>query len=152
MNIASCGGGAVRATALCCMPIIHGSTYRAPFLFSNGHLQTLYPSLARKLGEGRYQRERIETPDRDFLDLDWSRAGNRKLAILSHGLEGNTHRPYMVGMVRMLNQHGKDVLAWNYRACSGEINRRLSTDSRTLRTTDSSAAAAGSFHRSPSRR
>jgi len=107
------------------MPIIHDSTYRAPFLFNNGHLQSIYPTLARKLGDGIYRRERIETSDFDFLDLDWSRAGNGKLAILSHGLEGNTHRPYMVGMARMLNRRGWDVLAWNYRGCSGEINRRL---------------------------
>jgi len=107
------------------MPVIHRSTYRAPLLFKNGHLQTIYPTLARRLGDGLYQRERIETPDGDFLDLDWSRPGSRKLAILSHGLEGNTHRPYMVGMARRLNRNGWDVLAWNYRACSGEINRRL---------------------------
>jgi len=79
----------------------------------------------RKLDTGLYQRERIYTPDNDFLDLDWSRAGSRKLVILSHGLEGDTHRPYMVGMVRMMNRTGRDALAWNYRACSGEINRQL---------------------------
>ena len=107
------------------MPVIHQSSYRPPFLFNNGHLQTLYPSMARKVDGVVYQRERIFTPDDDFLDLDWSRAGSRKLAVLSHGLEGHTGRPYMVGMARMLNQHGWDVLAWNYRACSGEINRRL---------------------------
>jgi predicted alpha/beta-fold hydrolase len=107
------------------MPVIHQSSYRAPFLFNNGHLQTLYPTMARKINGVVYQRERIFTPDDDFLDLDWSRIGSRRLAILSHGLEGNTHRPYMIGMARMLKRHGWDVLAWNYRACSGEINRRL---------------------------
>jgi uncharacterized protein len=107
------------------MPLIHGSTYRAPHLFSNGHLQTLYPTILRKVVGVSYQRERITTPDDDFLDLDWSRIGNGRLVILSHGLEGNTRRPYMVGMARMMNRHGWDVLAWNYRACSGEINRRL---------------------------
>jgi predicted alpha/beta-fold hydrolase len=107
------------------MPLIPGSTYQAPFLFSNGCLQTVYPSLARRLDAGLYQRERIDTPDDDFLDLDWSRIGSRKLVIVSHGLEGNTHRPYMVGMARMMNRTGWDALAWNYRACSGEINRQL---------------------------
>ena len=107
------------------MPLISSSTYRAPLFFSNGCLQTVYPSLARRLGAGLYQRERIDTPDDDFLDLDWSRVGSRKLVILSHGLEGNTHRPYMVGMVMMMNRIGWDALAWNYRSCSGEINRQL---------------------------
>lgn len=107
------------------MPIIPGSSYRAPLLFGNGCVQTVYPSLARKLDAGFYQRERIDTPDDDFLDLDWSHVGSKKLVILSHGLEGNTHRPYMVGMTMLMNRIGWDVLAWNYRACSGEINRQL---------------------------
>ena len=107
------------------MPVIHRSSYRPPFLFKSGHLQTLYPTMARKVKGVVYQRERIFTPDDDFLDLDWSRSGSRKLVVLSHGLEGNTGRQYMLGMAKMLNRHGWDVLAWNYRACSGEINWRL---------------------------
>ena len=107
------------------MPLIPASSYQPPLLFGNGCVQTVYPSLARRLDAGLYQRERIFTPDDDFLDLDWSQIGSRKLVILSHGLEGNTHRPYMVGMARMMNRIGWDALAWNYRACSGEINRQL---------------------------
>lgn len=107
------------------MPLVTGSSYQPPFFFSNGCLQTVYPSLARRVDANRYRRERIDTPDDDFLDLDWSRIGSRKLVILSHGLEGNTHRPYMVGMAAMMNRIGWDALAWNYRACSGEINRQL---------------------------
>jgi predicted alpha/beta-fold hydrolase len=107
------------------MPLIPTSTYLPPFLFNNGHLQTVYPVLARRMSPDLYRRERIATPDDDFLDLDWARIGSGSLAILSHGLEGSTHRPYMVGMAKMLNLHGWDALAWNYRACSGEINRQL---------------------------
>ena len=107
------------------MPLIPRSSYQAPLLFSNGCVQTVYPSLTRRLDAGVYRRERIFTPDDDFLDLDWSRVGSRKLVILSHGLEGDTHRPYMVGMARMMNRTGWDALAWNYRSCSGEINRQL---------------------------
>ncbi len=107
------------------MPLIHTSTYRAPFLFSNGHLQTIFPSFVRRLNGDFYQRERIETPDSDFLDVDWACVGSRKLAILSHGLEGSSHRPYVVGMATMLNRNGWDAAAWNYRGCSGEINRQL---------------------------
>jgi len=107
------------------MPLIPDSSYRPPFLFNNGHLQTIYPSLMRKLSPDLYQCERIETPDNDFLDLDWARVGSRKLAILSHGLEGDSHRHYMIGMARMLNRSGWDALAWNYRGCSGVANRQL---------------------------
>jgi len=106
------------------MPIIHESRYRPPWFFSNGHLQTVYPSMMRRLEHGFYIRERIETSDNDFLDIDWARGGNDRVALLSHGLEGNSHRPYVVGMATMLNRHGWDVAAWNYRSCSGEMNRQ----------------------------
>lgn len=105
------------------MPLIP-SAYRASNYFLSGHLQTILPALFRKLPEVRYRRERINTPDKDFLDLDWYINGSDHLAILCHGLEGNTQTQYMLGMARALHLHGWDVLAWNYRGCSGEINRQ----------------------------
>ncbi len=107
------------------MPLIAPSTYRPPFWLHNGHLQTIYPSLFRRVRDVHYQRERITTPDNDFLDLDWSTIGSRKLVVLSHGLEGNTYRAYMQGMVRAVNRAGWDALARNFRGCSGEPNRLL---------------------------
>ena len=99
--------------------------YNAPFLLRNGHMQTLYPSLFRTVNGVRYRRERIDTPDGDFLDLDWSRVGSRRLAVISHGLEGNSQRHYVRGMVKALNGGLVDALAWNFRGCSGEPNRLL---------------------------
>ena len=107
------------------MPIVAPSSYQPPIYLRSGHLQTIFPSLFRRFDVKQYQRERIETEDGDFLDLDWSKVGSPRLGIISHGLEGNSHRPYAVGMARKLNQNGWDALAWNYRSCSGEINRRL---------------------------
>ncbi|AHJ96335.1 YheT family hydrolase [Hymenobacter swuensis] len=111
------------------MPLIADSPYQAPFYQFNGHLQTIIPSLWRTVPEVRYQRERVETDDGDFLDLDWSRRPVGQpcdtLAIVSHGLEGDAGRPYVRGMVRALNHAGLDALAWNYRSCSGEMNRLL---------------------------
>lgn len=107
------------------MPLVASSTYRPPIYLRNEHLQTIFPTLFRRLDTMLYQRERIETDDKDFLDLDWSRIGRRRLGIISHGLEGSSQRHYAVGMAKMLNRHGWDALAWNYRSCSGEINRRL---------------------------
>jgi uncharacterized protein len=72
-----------------------------------------------------YVRERIVTPDEDFLDLDWMRQGSEKLVIVSHGLEGNSSRAYMKGMAAAAYSQGYDVLTWNFRGCSEEMNRQL---------------------------
>jgi predicted alpha/beta-fold hydrolase len=99
--------------------------YKAPAILFNGHLQTIYPSLFRKFDTSFYRRERIDTLDNDFLDLDWSKVGGKKLAIISHGLEGSSYRSYVVGMVKAVNSIGWDGLAWNFRSCSGEPNKLL---------------------------
>ncbi len=108
------------------MPLIMASTYRPPALITNGHLQTILPSLLRRVAGVTYRRERIATPDDDFLDLDWS-LGNpgARLAVLCHGLEGSTAAAYMKGMVRLFNRAGWDTLGINFRGCSGIPNRRL---------------------------
>jgi predicted alpha/beta-fold hydrolase len=106
------------------LPMIN-SDYNASWPLRNGHVQSIYPTLFRKVASIVYQRERIDTPDRDFLDLDWSVIGGDGLAIISHGLEGHSRRAYVKGMVRAMNQEGIDALAWNYRGCSGEPNRLL---------------------------
>jgi predicted alpha/beta-fold hydrolase len=106
------------------MPLVP-SQHRAPFYLFNGHLQTIIPSLFRQVEGVQYQRERVITPDDDFIDIDWSVVGSDTLLILSHGLEGDTSRPYITGMVKVFNQQGVDALAWNYRSCSGEPNKLL---------------------------
>jgi uncharacterized protein len=107
------------------LPVIAESSYRAPFLCSNPHVQTVIPTVFRKVEGVTYQRRRIETPDGDFLDLDFSSVGSKRLAIVLHGLEGDSTRPYMKGMVKALNQGGWDAAALNFRGCSGEPNRKL---------------------------
>ncbi len=90
----------------------------------NGHIQTLVPHYRRKVQTLAYKRTRINTPDGDFLDLDWAIAKPSKtLIIISHGLEGNSQRYYVKGMVKIMNDHGYNALAWNMRSCGGELNR-----------------------------
>ena len=129
------------------MPLIAPSTYEPPTRLWNGHLQTIIPSLFRRVTVP-YVRERIETPDDDFLDLDWAFSVNSNqlsvssnassplttdhyslmddhcLVILSHGLEGSSTSTYLAGMVRHLTRSGFDCLAWHYRSCGGEMNRQ----------------------------
>ena len=108
------------------MPLLH-STYPGPPKWQfGGHLQTLLPGLFRRVKGVVYERERIETPDDDFLDLDWLRSpGNKKLIIITHGLEGNSRAHYMQGTAKYFFQNGWDALAWNCRSCSGEMNRQF---------------------------
>ncbi len=99
--------------------------YKAPRVLFTNHLETIYPALFRTVNGIQYQRERINTPDQDFLDLDWLAGNSKKLVIISHGLEGNSSRAYVKGMAKIFFQHDYDVLAWNYRGCSEEMNRQL---------------------------
>lgn len=100
--------------------------YKRPKLYIHPHIETIAPALLRKIRDFEYsERVRIDTPDNDFLDLDLLKNGNRSVIILSHGLEGNSTRPYILGMARAVSKAGFDVIAWNYRGCSNEINRQL---------------------------
>lgn len=99
--------------------------YEPPLAYFSSHIETIFPALFRRVKDVKYQRERIETPDEDFLDLDWIKGNSKKLVIISHGLEGNSTRPYIKGMARAFSKHGYDVLAWNFRGCSDEINKQL---------------------------
>jgi len=106
------------------MPVIRHSAYAGPprYLY-NGHLQTVYPSLFRTVPGVRYERERLTLSDGDFVDLDWADHGRRRLVLITHGLEGDSHRHYVKGTARLFVEAGYDVLAWNCRSCSGEMNR-----------------------------
>jgi predicted alpha/beta-fold hydrolase len=101
--------------------------YKPPIWLPEGHSQSIFPSLFRKIPETHTHTERLELSDGDFLDLDWHmQAGDltqKPLLIVSHGLEGSSRRPYVTGLIRALPDF--NALAWNYRSCSGEPNRNL---------------------------
>ncbi|MEE9362464.1 MAG: alpha/beta fold hydrolase [Cellulophaga sp.] len=106
------------------MPLVN-SNYHPAFPFTNGHLSTIYSSVFRKIDGLVQERERINLPDGDFLDIDWSFAKKptQKVILLLHGLEGNAQRPYILGSAKQFNTMGIDACAINLRGCSGEINR-----------------------------
>lgn len=105
------------------MPIITNN-YKPNFLFRNGHISTIYSSKFRTAPELEHTRKRLYLPDRDFLDIDWafSEKPTKKVAILLHGLEGNSKRTYMVCQALHLILNGWDTASVNYRGCSGEPN------------------------------
>ncbi len=108
------------------MPIL-SADYKPNIFLRNGHINTIYPSLFRRPTLVSFERKRIETQDDDFLDVDFLKAGSRKIVILCHGLEGNSSSKYIQGTSGILHSNGYDVAAMNYRFCSGEINRQYRT-------------------------
>lgn len=108
------------------MPVI-ASTYKAPFLFKNDFVSTVYSGLFRRVKGVVQERERINLSDGDFLDLDWSFSKEKsdRLIILLHGLEGDGSRPYMLGAAKVFNNHGIDALCVNFRGCSGVDNLKF---------------------------
>ena len=104
------------------MPVLT-SRFRPPSFLGNGHAQTILPVLLPRRIAIPFTRTRLELDDGDFLDLDWTRAGHGRLAILAHGLEGRSSQKYIRGMAETLHNARWDVLAWNFRGCGGEPNR-----------------------------
>lgn len=109
------------------MPLVKSSYSPSPW-FKNGHWSTMYSAKLRRLAAPYDQRLRLELPDDDFLDMDLiNNSESSKYCILLHGLEGNTERSYMKGAARALGRAGWNVVAVNYRGCSGEQNRQYYT-------------------------
>lgn len=103
--------------------------YRAPKWLPGGHAQTLYPLLIKPEAPA-YWRERWETPDGDYLDLDWNEAPvlvagdkNTPLVVLFHGLEGNSNSHYAISLMSAFSAIGWDAALVHFRGCSGQINR-----------------------------
>jgi predicted alpha/beta-fold hydrolase len=88
-------------------------------------METIIPSLFFKVEDPGYQRQRLELDDGDFLDLDWlqSDMSSDHLMIISHGLEGSSGRHYVKRSATYFQKKGWDILAWNCRSCSGQMNR-----------------------------
>ena len=106
------------------MPLLT-PTFQPPYLLSNPHLQTVLSRFVRVNPTPLPSRERIELSDGDFLDVDLTRNKNRRVAILSHGLEGSSRSCYISALSHYLAVDGWDIAAWNMRGCSGTSNRLL---------------------------
>ncbi|MFK7810112.1 MAG: YheT family hydrolase [Saprospiraceae bacterium] len=107
------------------MPIIKSNFKPRNIVFQNSHASTIYASLLRYIPSVRFERERVELTDGDFLDLDWSKQGSKKLIITVAGLEGKSKSLYSRAAIRYFNKRGWDALGMNYRGCSGTPNRLL---------------------------
>ncbi|WP_262967107.1 hydrolase [Methylobacter psychrophilus] len=99
------------------------TTFKPAWWLNNTHLQTLYPALMRKAPlPFRLRRERLITPDSDFIDIDWCGEGSQPLVILLHGLTGSSQSGYIRGLQSSLLRQGFRSVALNFRGCSGDYN------------------------------
>jgi predicted alpha/beta-fold hydrolase len=99
--------------------------YRPPWWYRGRHLQTLWGPMLRPSGRPRLRRERLDTPDGDFLDLDWLEPAPAAapLVVILHGLEGSFRSHYVRGLCREAARLGLRAVVMNFRSCSGELNR-----------------------------
>jgi len=89
-----------------------------------GHLQTIVASLLPP-PRATLQRSRWETPDGDFIDVDFAgESGLPRLMVLFHGLEGSSDSHYARRLAQALPAAGWRVAIPHWRGCSGEPNRK----------------------------
>ncbi len=97
----------------------------------NRHLQTVWRKCFGETPVLALCRERWDTCDNDFLDLDFleplpdnGKGDATPTVLLLHGLEGSSQAKYILGMLRCVAQSQWRGVALNFRSCSGEINRQ----------------------------
>jgi hypothetical protein len=98
--------------------------FRPAWWLPGAHAQTIAGRLLRRSRPPVFRRERIETPDGDFLDLDWVPSDRRDapLVLLLHGLEGSARRGYAINTYSALAARGLRAVGLNFRSCGGEPN------------------------------
>ena len=105
--------------------------YEAPAWLPGGNLQTIWPALYGRRVFGphpQYRRERWDTPDGDFVDVDFLATAPalpgvvRPLLVLFHGLEGSSRSHYAEAFADLAHAQGWDYAVPHFRGCSGEIN------------------------------
>lgn len=101
-------------------------------LIRNPHTQTVMGSTVRAQRGIHFRRERLFTPDGDFIDLDfadvegatWDQLGDdTPIVMMIHGLEGNARSGPAHEIYRYLSRRGVRCLGMNLRSCSGEMNQ-----------------------------
>ncbi|HVG05060.1 MAG TPA: alpha/beta fold hydrolase [Burkholderiaceae bacterium] len=108
------------------MPIV-ASSYCAPPWLPGGHLQTIVPARFMRLPIVQYRRERWDTHDGDFVDVDFAlpepASSNAPMLVMFHGLEGDSQSHYARSTMRWFADRGWRGLVVHFRGCSGEPNR-----------------------------
>ncbi|HUQ28151.1 MAG TPA: hydrolase [Usitatibacter sp.] len=100
-----------------------GAFVHAPWL-ANAHLQTIYAAVFAPAPRPELRRERWDTPDGDFVDVDFvDGPANAPWVHLFHGLEGSSNSPYARILMSHVRARGWRGSVFHFRGCSGEPNR-----------------------------
>jgi len=104
-------------------------SYRAPLWLAGAHAQTIVPALFARLPEVAFRRERWDTPEGDFIELDWVAedaatrdAPDAPLFVLFHGLEGGSGSHYARTLTAAARARGWHAVIPHFRSCSGPLN------------------------------
>lgn len=104
------------------MPLLTDQ-YQGPWWSISGQASSLVPYFRRRPNRPNYRRQRIDTPDGDFIDVDLLAYGHPRVVIISHGLEGSSDSQYMRSAAHLFAANSFDVIALNHRSCSGTLNK-----------------------------
>lgn len=97
--------------------------YAPPFWLPGGHLQTIYPATFIAKPEVAFRRERWNTPDSDFIDVDFvDGQPGKPFIVLFHGLEGSSASHYSRALIAHITTLGWSGAVPHFRTCSGEMN------------------------------
>ncbi|HAM40465.1 MAG TPA: alpha/beta hydrolase [Candidatus Omnitrophica bacterium] len=100
------------------------TSFRPAWWCRGRHAQTLWGALVHPTPPVPLTRERWETPDGDFLDIDRAEGTARAPAlIVLHGLEGSSRSKPVLGLMAAAHRVGWEAVGINFRSCSGEPNR-----------------------------
>ncbi len=108
------------------MPVVE-SRYRAPRWLPGPHSQTIVAAKLVPTPRVAYRRERWDTPDGDFIDVDFALpeppSPTAPVLVLFHGLEGCSRSHYALAIMRTAADRGWRGIVPHFRSCSGEPNR-----------------------------
>jgi len=97
--------------------------FRPAWWCRNPHLQTILFNSLLPRPRIDLRRERLELPDGDFVDLDWTPGTTGPIVVLLHGLQGSSDAYYARALMRAVDRAGWRGVVLHFRGCSGVPNR-----------------------------
>jgi len=102
------------------------SKFRPAWWLRNPHVQTLWAAKIQGSPHPVTIKERVITPDDDFLDLNWTDNEdntNQAVVLIFHGLTGSVHSNYVRSLMHYLAHHNIRAVLMHFRGCSDEPNK-----------------------------